>query len=110
MANGGYSQTKKFRLMPGEAKLLAEKSQAAGMTESEYLRLMISQKPNDYPEFRKLLKDLINEVNRIGININQITFNHNAGFYSEADKDSLKAYMQKLNREVKKVVDMLGNQ
>ena len=48
------------------------------MNEAEYIRLLISQKPNDYPEVRKLLKELINEVNRIGININQIVFNSNA--------------------------------
>ena len=42
-----------------------------GMNEAEYIRLLISQKPNDYPEVRKILKELINEVNRIGININQ---------------------------------------
>lgn len=110
MEDGIYSQTKKFRLKPSEAKILSEKSQTAGMSESEYLRLLILQKPDDYPEIRKLLKELINEVNRIGVNINQITFRHNAGFYSEADKISLKAYMQKLNREVKKVVELIGNQ
>ena len=51
------------------------------MCEADYLRLLISQKPNDYPEVRELLKELINEVNRIGININQIVFNNNAGLY-----------------------------
>lgn len=30
------------------------------------------QKPNDYPEIRILLRELINEVNHIGININQM--------------------------------------
>ena len=62
-----------------EAKLLKENALGANMGESAYLRLMISQKPNDYPEIRRLLKDLINEVNRIGVNINQIAFNNNAG-------------------------------
>ena len=45
-------------------------------------QLLISQKPNDYPEVRKLLKELINEINRIGININQIVFNSNAQLLS----------------------------
>ena len=58
------------------------------MNEAEYIRLLISQKPNDYPEVRKLLKELINEVNRIGININQIVFNSNAQLYSKKDKDT----------------------
>lgn len=80
------------------------------MTESQYLRLMISQKPNDYPEVRQLLRDLINEVNRIGVNINQITHNYNAELYSKDDKERLIAYMRKLNVAVAKVVDIVGNQ
>ena len=56
---------KTLRLTPQEAKLLGEKSENAGMNEAEYLRLLISQKPNDYPEIRELIKSLINEVNLI---------------------------------------------
>lgn len=110
MESRHHSVSKLLRLTPEEAKLLGRKSKEADMTESEYLRLLISQKPNDYPEVRKLLRDLINEVNRIGININQITFNNNAGMYSEKDKVNLTAYMRKLNTEVSKVVEIVGNQ
>lgn len=110
MAKRQHSVSKLLRITPQEAKLLEEKSKVADMTESEYLRLMISQKPNDYPEVRQLLRDLINEVNRIGININQITYNHNAELYSADDKERLIAYMRKLNTAVAKVVDIVGNQ
>ena len=96
-------------MTPEEAKILNEKAISAGMTESDYLRLLISQKPNDYPEIRIALKELINEVNRIGININQITHNHNAEFYQEEDKKALIAYMRKLNQEVRKVVEKVGD-
>lgn len=63
-----------------------------------------------YPEVRKLLKELINEVNRIGININQIVFNSNAGLYSKDDKAQLVAYMRKLNQKVNEAVVKIGNQ
>lgn len=109
MADKVHCIKKTVRLMPNEAQLLSEKSSAAGMNEAEYIRFLISQKPNDYPEIRKLIKELINEVNRVGVNINQITFNHNAELYSKEDKEKLVAYMRKLNQEVKKVVDMIGN-
>ena len=66
MSQDKLSLVKKFRLSPREATILADKAQQANMTESEYLRLMISQKPSDYPEIRILLKELINEVNHIG--------------------------------------------
>lgn len=110
MSDSGMTMTKKFRLSVKDANLLKAKAEDADMTESEYLRLMISQKPNDYPEVRQLLRDLINEVNRIGININQITYNHNAELYSADDKERLIAYMRKLNTAVAKVVDIVGNQ
>ena len=78
MADKVHCIRKTLRLMPEEAKMLAKKACDNGMNEAEYIRLLISQKPNDYPEVRKLLKELINEINRIGININQIVFNSNA--------------------------------
>lgn len=110
MADSIHCIKKTLRLMPEEAKILAEKAKEAGMNEAEYVRLLIRQKPNDYPEIRKLLKTLINEVNRVGININQIAFNHNSELYSEDDKSRLVAYMRKLNSAVSEVVMQIGNQ
>ena len=75
--------------MPQEAELLASKAKAAGMNEAEYLRFIISQKPNDYPEIRLLVRKLINEVNHIGVNINQIVANNNSGLYKTGDKTQL---------------------
>ena len=103
MSQEQLSLVKKFRLSPREASMLADKAQQANMTESEYLRLMRSQKPSDYPEIRVLLRELINEVNHIGTNINQIVHNHNSGIYSEADNERLVVYMRKLNTEVNNV-------
>ena len=108
MADKVHCIRKTLRLMPQEAKVLSEK--ANGMNEAEYIRLLISQKPNDYPEVRKLLKELINEINRIGININQIVFNSNAQLYSKKDKEQLVAYMKKLNQSVSEAVVKIGNQ
>lgn len=110
MAEKVHCVRKTLRLMPEEAKMLAKKACDNGMNEAEYIRLLISQKPNDYPKVRKILKELINEVNRIGININQIVFNSNAGLYSKEDKTQLKAYMRKLNQKVDEAVVKIGNQ
>ena len=103
MADKVHCIRKTLRLMPQEAK-------ANGMNEAEYIRLLISHKPNDYPEVRKLLKELINEINRIGININQIVFNSNAQLYSKKDKEQLVTYMKKLNQSVSEAVVKIGNQ
>ena len=110
MADKFHSVRKTLRLMPEEAKELAKKAKGNGMNEAEYIRLLISQKPNDYPEVRKLLKELINEINRIGININQIVFNNNSGLYSKDDKTQLIAYMRKLNQKIDEAVRQIGNQ
>ena len=80
------------------------------MSESAYLRWLLSQKPKDYPQIRQLLKSLINEVNHIGVNINQIVKSYNSGFYRQEDKELLTAYLKKLNTEVAEVVRQLGNQ
>lgn len=100
---------KHYRMTTEDAKAFHEKAERAGMTEAEYFRLLITQKPSDYPEIRSGLKDLVNEVNRIGVNVNEIVYSHNAALYSVADKERLYAYMQKLNHTVKKAVKEIGN-
>ena len=54
-----------------------------------------------------LLKELINEVNAIGNNINQITRNYNSKLYRTEDRELLCAYMKKLNLTVKEAADKI---
>lgn len=110
MADKIHCAKKTLRLTPAESRLLSGKAEAFHMNEAEYLRLLISQTPNDYPEIRQELKQLINEVNHIGVNINQIVHHHNYELYSKEDRQQLIAYMKKLNNTVKEVVVRLGNQ
>ena len=110
MEKRSHSVSKVLRMTPEEAKLLKEKSDEAGLSESGYLRLLITQKPNDYPEVRILLKQLINEINHIGTNINQIAHRVNGGYYTAGDKDRLFAYLRKIDTTIGKVVTALGYQ
>ena len=110
MAGDKKTVVKPFRMTEKEAEKLKADAMLQGMKESEYIRLLISQKPNDYPEIRILLRDLINEVNAIGNNINQITRNYNSKLYRLEDRKLLLAYMKKLNLLVKEAVARLGNQ
>lgn len=100
---------KHYRMTTEDARAFHEKAEKAGMTEAEYFRLLITQQPSDYPEIRSGLKDLVNEVNRIGVNVNEIVYHHNAALYSQADKERLYAYMRKLNETVKKAVKEIGD-
>lgn len=97
---------KPFRMTEKEAEKLRLDAEQKGLKESEYIRFLLSQKPNDYPEIRIMLRELINEVNTIGNNINQITRNHNSKLYREEDT----AYMKKLNLLVREEVEVIGNQ
>ena len=101
---------KTLRLIREDSELLCQKAKQAGMNENEYLRMLIRGKTSDVPEIRGLLKSLINEVNHIGVNVNQIAKSSNAGYFNRADRQQLLAYMQKLNAAVGQVVAKLGNQ
>lgn len=110
MADSIYCIKKTLRLKPAEAEVLASKAAEVGMCEVGYLRLLITQKPYDYPETRSLLKALINEVNAVGNNINQITRANNSYFYSREDKELLAAYMKKIQQAVQEVAEKVGSQ
>ena len=101
---------KTLRLVKEDSELLYEKAKQAGMNENEYLRMLIRERPADMPEVRELIKSQINEVNHIGVNVNQIARNSNAGYFGSADKQQILAYMQKLNTAVRQMVEKLGNQ
>jgi len=105
----GMSLLKAYRLTEEQNAELQEKVGELGMTESEFIRLLITQRPKDYPEIRQMLNGLINEVNRIGVNINEIVHNNNSVLYSDSDKTRLMAYMQKLNEMVNKAVTDIGD-
>ena len=100
---------KAYRLTEEQNEELQAKVSELGMTESEFIRLLITQRPKDYPEIRQMLNSLINEVNRIGVNINEIVHNNNSMLYSDGDNGRLLAYMQRLNEVVEKVVVDIGN-
>lgn len=101
---------KTLRLNREDADKLCQKAKQTGMNENEYLRMLIRDKTSNVPEIRGLLKALINEVNHIGVNVNQIAKGSNAGYFSSGDRQQLYAYMQKLNVAVRQVVEKLGNQ
>ena len=97
-----------YRMSAELAAEVRKKAEEAGMKESEYVRFLVTQRPDDYPEIRESLKALINEVNRIGVNINEIVHNNNSELYRQGDKERLTAYMRRLNETVEKAVVSIG--
>lgn len=101
---------KHFKLTEETAKLLAECSKAENMNESEYIRyLILNQSEN--PRSRELEVEVMrlrNEINKIGVNINQIVKNSNTHLYMENDKEQLKRYLEEILILQKMIIDKLA--
>lgn len=100
---------KACRLTEEQDAELREKAKQAGISESELMRILISDKPKNYREISDKLDDLTAEVNRIGHNINEIVYNNNTMLYREEDKKRLCAYMEKIHETLKGAVRDIGN-
>ena len=103
---------KHFKLTEETAKLLAERSKAEKMNESEYIRYLLLNQ-SEHPRSRELELEIMrlrNEINRIGINVNQIVKNNNSRMYKEEDKIQLKKYMEEIVLLQKTIItQMTGN-
>ncbi len=97
---------KHFKLTEETAKLLAERSRAENMNESEYIRyLILNQSEN--PRSRELEVEVMrlrNEINKIGGNINQIVKNNNSHIYSESDKMKLNDYLKEITEIMRTLI------
>ena len=87
---------KHFKLTEKTVRILAEHSKVENMNESEYIHyLLLNQSENSRSRELELeIMRLRNEINKIGVNINQIVKNSNSLIYKEEDKIQLKKYME----------------
>lgn len=101
---------KHFKLTEETAKLLAERSKAENMNESEYIRhLLLNQ--SEHPISRELELEIMrlrNEINKIGVNINQIVKNNNSHRYSENDKMDLAEDMEEIKTLLKQTMILIA--
>lgn len=89
---------KHFKLTKETVKILNERSKAENMNESEYIRYLLLNQ-SEHPRSRELelgLMRLRNEINKIGVNINQIVKNNNSNVYREEDKKKLEEYLKEI--------------
>lgn len=93
---------KHFKLTEETARILNERSKAENMNESEYIRYLILNQ-SEHSRSRELELEVMrlrNEINKIGVNINQIVKKSYFHMYSESDKIIL-------NNKMTEVGDML---
>lgn len=89
---GENTLRKHFKLTEEAARILTERSKAENMNESEYIRyLLLNQSENPRSKELELMR-LRNEINKIGVNVNQIVKNSNSHIYGEDDKVMLKLF------------------
>lgn len=97
---------KSFRISEEEEELVRKQCQQYGMNDSAYFRYLISRTNGGQQEELRtkeeilLIKELINEINHIGININQIVKNVNMHYYSDNEKKKLFAMMKDIMQKV----------
>ncbi len=95
---GENTLRKHFKLTDETARILAERSKAENMNESEYIRYLLLNQ-SERPRNRELELEIMclrNEINKIGVNVNQIVKNSNSHMYREEDKIQLKKYMEEI--------------
>lgn len=103
---GENTLRKHFKLTEETAKLLAERSKAENMNESEYIRYLLLNQ-SEHPRSKELELEVMrlrNEINKIGLNVNQIVKNNNSHIYNDSDKIELKIKMDILKDLVKHLV------
>ena len=98
---------KEIRLYSWELEELQKQAEKMGLSDSQYLRMLITNRPRDYPEIRQELERMNQEINRIGVNINQITHNNNSALYSREDKHRLYVFLKQIKTLVSQVQERL---
>ena len=97
---------KAIRFTDYEIKRIERDAEERGMNFSQYIRFLTKNKPGEHIEVIKVFKELINEINHIGNNVNQIARSCNWGFYTEEDKKILFAYMREINYKVNELIEL----
>lgn len=99
----------KMRLSPEEKNTLIGKAAQVHLSQSELVRKLITGQ-NVYEYNKDLvqgIKDMTNEINKIGVNINQIVHNLNMGKYTDYEKTKLFAYMQEIYDKLSSFVERI---
>ena len=106
---GENTLRKHLKLTEKTAKLLAEHSKAENMNESEYIRYLLLDQ-SEHPRSRELELEVMrlrNEINKIGLNVNQIVKNNNSHMYSENDKINLVKDMEEIKILLKQMMILI---
>ena len=85
-----------LRLTDDQFTALKEKSHNSGMTLSQFLRTIILVAPEKIENHEKNIRQLTYEINKIGVNLNQIAHAANAGIIDARFENTFLTYAEKL--------------
>lgn len=106
---GENTLRKHFKFTEETARILEERSKVENMNESEYIRFLLLNQP-EHPRSKEMELEIMrlrNEVNKIGVNVNQIVKNNNSHMYRESDKINLIKYVEEINGLIKELVTII---
>lgn len=96
--------------LPVEVRAVLEiKARKNNQNMTEYLTNLILARPVQYPEIVQRMDMIIDQVRRIGININQIARHENAGIFDSEDIRNLKVFQAQMEESVLELRKSLMN-
>ena len=108
---GAKERTIKFRCTQEEYEILDEEKEKANMTMSAFIRNKLLREGNRIilnPELIQEIRDEIYEINKIGVNINQIVAScHSKGFTAIRDIEELKRCLSLVEYRESKIIELV---
>ncbi len=96
-----------FRVSKEVKAVLIKKAKANHMSMTEYMTQLIVNRPIDHKDIYEQLSKLVYEVNKIGVNINQIAHNINSGLIYPEEIFRMIEYMKELTERTENVRSLL---
>lgn len=97
------------RLKNDEKELLVKKAAEAGVSHSEYLRMILTGRPLNHYEASKEIGELTDAINSINNGVNRIVRNANLGIATKEDIRQVKESLSDIRRLEHEVVMLIGN-
>ena len=86
-----------FRLTDAELALFNAKQSASGLNKTEFLLSLLRSATIKVYAFESSAKQLYNELRMIGVNLNQVAYLVNSGFFNNAKEDFSKMQEEYFN-------------
>lgn len=109
MGKNNKTEVAKVYLTPKEKNLWREKATLSGLSLSDFIRDAVEEKKIICPDVLEQLKEITNQINRIGINLNQLTKIANT-YPSQVKPQDLTSKIEQFRSKLDEINDDLTSQ